>query len=164
MDEPREPLDAYGMARLRWALLALSTLWIGASVARSQTATPRIVVTATELRDDAGRLSCLLFAEPERASFPRVRARAFAAALGRVRDRSGRCVFSDVPHGRYALAVHHDADADGAVDTGLFGIPTEGLGASNDARGSFGPPSFEDASFTYGGGELTLRVRVGYVF
>lgn len=124
----------------------------------------RIVVTGLELRSDDGRLSCLLFAEPDAEAFPRVRERAYAAALGRIASGLGRCVFSDVPPGRYALSVHHDADADGRVDTGLFGIPTEGLGASNDARGSFGPPSFRDAAFTYAGGELSLRVHVGYVF
>jgi uncharacterized protein (DUF2141 family) len=121
-------------------------------------------VTGVELRDDAGRVQCLLFAEDAAAVFPRVRGRAFAAAGARISGQSARCVFSDVPPGRYAVAVHHDADADGVVDTGLFGIPTEGLGASNDARGSFGPPSFDAAAFRYDGGELTLRVRVGYVF
>lgn len=124
----------------------------------------RIVVTGLELRSDEGRLSCLLFAEPDAEAFPRIRDRAFAASLGRIASGMGRCVFSDVAPGTYALSVHHDADGDGRVDTGLFGIPTEGLGASNDARGSFGPPSFRDAAFVYAGGELSLRVRVGYVF
>jgi uncharacterized protein (DUF2141 family) len=144
---------------------AALALVLAATPLRSQDAElARIVVTGLELRDDAGRVQCLLFASDAADAFPRVRARAYAASAARISGRTARCVFSDVPPGRYAVSVHHDSDADGAVDTGLFGIPTEGLGASNDARGSFGPPSFEAAAFSYGGGELSLRVRVGYVF
>ncbi|MFO0713939.1 MAG: DUF2141 domain-containing protein [Sandaracinus sp.] len=157
--------------RVRTALSPLSVafsaslLALVALPAASQDASgSRIVVRGTELRGDEGRLSCLLFAAADAEAFPRTRARAYAASGGRISGHQGQCVFSDVPAGRYALSVHHDADADGRVDTGLFGIPTEGLGASNDARGSFGPPSFSDAAFDYAGGELSLRVRVGYVF
>jgi len=146
-------------------LLAASVSLLGVPTGRSQeSAAARIVVTGVELRSDEGRVQCLLFSADDAEAFPRVRARAFAAAGARITGRTARCVFSDVPPGRYAVSVHHDADADGAVDTGLFGIPTEGLGASNDARGSFGPPSFDAAAFGYAGGELSLRVRVGYVF
>jgi uncharacterized protein (DUF2141 family) len=139
--------------------------WLAAAFpAAGQDAPGTIVVTGVELRSDEGRVQCLLFAAAEAEAFPRARTRAFAAATARIVGRSARCTFSDVPPGRYAVSVHHDADADGRVDTGLFGIPTEGLGASNDARGSFGPPSFDSAAFTYEGGALSLRVRVGYVF
>ena len=41
--------------------------------------------------------------------------------------------------------MHHDEDNDGKVDTNWLGIPNERLGASNDARGTFGPPSFNQA-------------------
>ena len=32
-------------------------------------------------------------------------------------------------------------------DQGIFGIPLEDYGFSNDARVFFGPPSFDDAAF-----------------
>ena len=161
---PARPLAAMASAAA-CIMLLLAPASVSPPRAWSQDATRnRIVVTGLELRSDEGRLSCLLFAEPDAEAFPRIRDRAFAASLGRIASGMGRCVFSDVPPGRYALSVHHDADGDGRVDTGLFGIPTEGLGASNDAHGSFGPPSFRDAAFAYAGGELSLRVHVGYVF
>ena len=34
------------------------------------------------------------------------------------------------------------------MDRNLFGVPKEQFGFSNNAKGNFGPPSFEDASFT----------------
>ena len=39
----------------------------------------------------------------------------------------------------------HDEDGNGGMGTDWMGRPREGWGASNDARGRFGPPSFEDA-------------------
>lgn len=63
--------------------------------------------------------------------------------------------------GTDAVALHHDDDRFG---TGLFGIPTEGTGASRDARGSMGPPSFEDARVVHGASKLRLAVRMQSVF
>jgi uncharacterized protein (DUF2141 family) len=46
--------------------------------------------------------------------------------------------------GNYALAVFHDRNNNGALDTNWLGIPSEGFGFSNNAMGRFGPPSFAD--------------------
>ena len=53
----------------------------------------------------------------------------------------------ELPQGRYAIGVFHDANRNNRLDTGLFGIPKEQFGFSNGASGRFGPPSFADASF-----------------
>ena len=37
------------------------------------------------------------------------------------------------------------------LDTNFFGIPKEQFGFSNNAKGRFGPPSFESASFELDG-------------
>lgn len=65
-----------------------------------------------------------------------------------------------VPRGRYAVAVVHDADDDGRLNTNLLGMPQERYGFSNDARGRFGPPSFEDASFLAEPPEAVVSVNV----
>lgn len=57
------------------------------------------------------------------------------------------CILENVPAGTYALSVFHDENGNGELDTGMFGIPKEGYGFSNNASGMFGPPSFEDSSF-----------------
>jgi len=145
--------------------LALGTLASPGSSARSQAAEDNVIVVhATSFRSDEGRLRCWLFTATEASAFPRQPRRAFAASTGAIASRRASCAFRAVPAGRYAVALHHDGDGDGAVDTGLFGIPTEGLAASNDATGSFGPPSFAAAAFDFAGGELVMRARIGYVF
>lgn len=52
--------------------------------------------------------------------------------------------FNSLKAGTYAIRYFHDENENGELDTGTFGIPTEGYGFSNDARGFMGPPSFDD--------------------
>lgn len=68
----------------------------------------------------------------------------------------------NVKPGRYAVQAYHDENMNQKVDRGLFGIPLEGVGFSNDARLRRRGPSFEDAAFNVAGraGErITLRLR-----
>lgn len=54
-------------------------------------------------------------------------------------------VFEDVASGDYAITTFHDENDNNKLDTNFLGIPNEPYGFSNDAMGSFGPPSFEKA-------------------
>ena len=56
--------------------------------------------------------------------------------------------FDNVPSGVYAVSVMHDKNSNGKLDTMMFGIPTEAYGFSNNAKGHFGPASFEDSAFS----------------
>ena len=68
-----------------------------------------------------------------------------------------------LPHaGRYALVMFHDANANGNLDQGMFGIPREGYGFSNNIRPHFHAPSFESAAFTASEGDTRLQIRLHY--
>lgn len=54
----------------------------------------------------------------------------------------------DLPKGTYALAVFHDENNNGELDTNWIGIPKEKVAFSNAKMKTFGPPSFKDCSFT----------------
>lgn len=58
--------------------------------------------------------------------------------------------FENVVKGTYAVSVIHDENSNGELDTN-FGIPSEPYGFSNNARGMFGPASFEDSKFEVAG-------------
>ena len=45
------------------------------------------------------------------------------------------------------MAAYHDENGNGKLDTNFLGIPSEGVAASNDAKGTMGPPSYEKAKF-----------------
>ncbi len=53
-----------------------------------------------------------------------------------------------LPAGDYAVRVMHDENDNGELDSNMIGIPREPWGTSNDAKGSFGPPSWDDAKFS----------------
>lgn len=72
--------------------------------------------------------------------------------MGKVVSVNGSTVIvevPDLPHGTYAISAYHDKNSNGLLDKGLFGVPTEVYGFSNNARGTFGPPSFDDAKFLF---------------
>jgi len=60
-------------------------------------------------------------------------------------------VIHDLPAGKYAIASYHDENGNGKLDTNALGIPEEGYGFSNDARGTSGPPQFSEAAFDFDG-------------
>ena len=66
--------------------------------------------------------------------------------------------FENVSNGTYAIRYYHDENKNGKMDTGTFGIPKEGYGFSNNARGFMGPPDFEDMLFDVEGDvSMTLK-------
>jgi len=53
----------------------------------------------------------------------------------------------EIPAGTYVIGYYIDVNENEKLDTNFIGIPKEEYGFSNNARGTFGPPSFESASF-----------------
>jgi len=69
-------------------------------------------------------------------------------------------VFRGVPAGTYAISAFHDRNDNAELDRNLVGLPVEPYGFSNDARGSFGPPSFEAMSFAVGDAPVALEIHL----
>lgn len=63
----------------------------------------------------------------------------------------------DIPEGTYAIGIFVDVNDNNKMDKNFLGIPKEQYGFSNNAKGTFGPPSFDDASFTLKG-SLSLSI------
>lgn len=81
-----------------------------------------------------------------------------------VANGASTIVLDGLPYGEYAVSAYHDRNGNGRLDTGLFGIPKEPIGTSNDAKARFGPPKYEDAVFAVDRPELTLTIGVRKVF
>lgn len=60
-------------------------------------------------------------------------------------------VFENLEPGEYAISCYHDINDNKKLDSNFMGIPREPYGFSNNARGTFGPPGFDDAQFTVKG-------------
>lgn len=61
--------------------------------------------------------------------------------------------------GTYAIALFQDLNGNSKLDTGIFGIPTEKYGFSNNAKGFMGSPSFKKAKFSFPKNK-TVRINV----
>lgn len=70
--------------------------------------------------------------------------------------------FDNLRPGRYLISCFHDENKNGFLDRGLFGIPVEGYGFSRNARGTFGPPDFDDAAIEVPEGVSEVKVYLGY--
>jgi uncharacterized protein (DUF2141 family) len=77
-------------------------------------------------------------------------------------DAAGRATWrvEGLAPGRYAVKAYHDANANGELDKGAFGAPSEPYGFSRNARGRFGPPAWDDASFALGSAGLALEITL----
>lgn len=103
----------------------------------------RLNVVLENLRNDKGRVSIALF--DSASEFPDSE-RALKRWSGKPHRRQVTVTFSGLKPGRYALAGHHDENADGEMNYGFMGMPKEGFAFSNNAPVTLGPPSFEAAA------------------
>ena len=66
----------------------------------------------------------------------------------------------DLAYGQYAIAVYHDKNKNGKLDTNIVGIPTENYGFSNNARGKLGPASWGEAKFLVKDRSAVHRIKL----
>jgi uncharacterized protein (DUF2141 family) len=121
----------------------------------------RIAVEINGLRNAKGAIRCSLFESA--AGFPQQPDRAVMRTVAPA-IVSGRafCAFDNVKPGIYAVGYLHDENNNGKMDTNFLGMPSEGYGASNNARGSMGPPKFDNAKFAHNGQTTTQRLKTEY--
>src|SRR5690606_25599330 len=80
--------------------------------------------------------------------------------VGELSDLKNTVTFEGIENGTYAISVFHDENGNEKLDTGMFGIPSEPVGTSNNATGFFGPPEFEDAKFEAAGEKIELNINL----
>jgi uncharacterized protein (DUF2141 family) len=142
-----------------WAVWALA--YLPALALAQSSSCPGMHVQVLNIRNSTGTVDCALFESPE--GFPTEALRSATNVMViKVRQTQARCDFAAIPPGTYALAVFHDENMNGQLDTNWLGIPTEGYGFSNNAKGSLGAPLFSAASFAYDGRTLEMTIRLEY--
>jgi uncharacterized protein (DUF2141 family) len=120
-----------------------------------------IIVRVEGVRNNAGQIRVALFKTSD--GFPDKTEKAYRRISTPIKNKDSVVVeFRDIDFGNYAVAVLHDEDNDGKMKTGIFGIPEEGYAVSNDAKGTFGPPSFNDAKIFLRTDTLAIKVKMRY--
>ena len=144
--------------RHRTASLIATALSLCALSAAADASTAMLTMRLA-LRNSNGQVGCLLFTSEK--GFPKDSNAAAQRKWCPTANSASVCSFDPIPAGTYAVACFHDENKNGRLDTGLFGIPTEGTVASNNAKGFMGPPTFKDAKFSFAGSR-TLRLTMNY--
>jgi uncharacterized protein (DUF2141 family) len=134
--------------------IAVSTLVLAYGAAIAETAPAPLVapvasgttltLTIEGVRSDKGKIYAALLKADVVAGV----ARKAGGAQGVAMPGTTTLIFEGLAPGDYAVQLYHDENNNGTMDSNLFGIPSEGYAFSNRARGSFGPPKFEQMKFT----------------
>ncbi|WP_225913878.1 DUF2141 domain-containing protein [Leptolyngbya ohadii] len=126
-------------------------------------ATPgnRLNVDISGLKNRQGQVCLSLFASGN--GFPSQGDRAIRKQCVALTAQAVRVSFTDLPPGRYAVAVLHDTNRDGQANQNVLGIPTEGFGFSGNPTVRFGPPSFNETAVNVSGTATTIQVRMRYL-
>ena len=118
-----------------------------------------INVTITGLRTDKGKLYLSLYNSEK--GYPKDPAAAYRLSFAEIHDGQSTISLAGIPQGTYAIACYHDENGNGKLDANFLGIPKEGTGASNNAKGSMGPPKFKDAKFQVAR-DTSLAIKMHY--
>lgn len=114
-----------------------------------------LIITVSGVESDRGAVRYGLYNSAK--NFPKRKGR---VAKGKVpASRSGSTiVIKGLAPGYYAVAVFHDENQNSVFDQGALGIPLETYGFSNNARGFFSAPDFEDAKFQVRGPKTEISI------
>ena len=122
--------------------------------------TGKIVVLVTGLKSNTGKVMLAVFTNAD--DFPTKFENAYRKVVGTILNNSSTVVMENVPYGTYGIVIFHDENNNDKLDTNFIGIPKEGMGASRDAKGSMGPPKYEDAKFVVSTPLTNLKIQTSY--
>jgi uncharacterized protein (DUF2141 family) len=107
---------------------------------------------------DQGLIRVLIFAKA--VGFPDQPDKALKSYSIAPKNKSAMLNVSDLPAGVYSVAVIHDEDKNGKLNTNAVGYPTEKFGFSNNPKILFSAPSFDKAAFEFKNVGQTLRINL----
>lgn len=106
--------------------------------------TANLGVEISNIKSISGNIKLGIF---DKAHSYRTKSSPFLRTSKEVTDTILKYTFTDVPYGRYAIAVYHDENDDDTLNTRKLGIPIEGIGFSGKYSSRIKPPDFPMASF-----------------
>lgn len=118
----------------------------------------KLTLTVNKVKNDKGVVRVLLF--DNAAGFPDDVENAVKNASVKITGDKAVITFDNLSAGTYALSVFHDSENTGKLRTNAFGIPRDGYGFSNNASGTFGPPSFQKAAFKVNAGDNKVSIEL----
>lgn len=123
--------------------LIISTLLIAASTflhAQEKKETVDLSIEITIKKHQKGFLFLSLFNDEEKFMH-----QAYKSKKVVIQDKKVTITFKNIEKGEYAFSMFHDVNGNSKLDKNFIGIPKEPYAFSNNQKGRFGPPSFNNA-------------------
>ncbi|MDH5394309.1 MAG: DUF2141 domain-containing protein [Gammaproteobacteria bacterium] len=136
-----------GISSFVGCFLAFSFLLSHSASATDQSERGMLSVKVKGLRSSNGTVRVSLYNSEESYSN---HLKPFKAAVLAITDQQCEWQLQDLEPGDYAIKLFHDVNGNAELDSSVFGVPKEPYGFSNNARGRFGPPSYEAVKFKVG--------------
>lgn len=121
-----------------------------------------IQVRVDRTRNIQGQVCVSLFSTPQ--GFPaEARTATSTLCIKAAELKTSSFAFNDLPWGTYAVALFHDENFDKKLNFGIFGIPAEGFGFSNNPGLRIGAPAFQECAFSLGEEEQNVVIDLRYL-
>lgn len=139
----------------------MKTLLLALTLVSSFAHAADLKVSVWNLRNQKGVVQVAIYSKDQAATFPKadpsVRTEKVPIA------QAGAFIIADLKPGRYAIAMFHDENNNGKLDT-IFGkIPKEGFGFSNNSQ-KLGAPSFDEAAIEVPAQGAAIKIKTRYLF
>lgn len=125
----------------------------GSVVAWAQENSLDLMIKVENIGSQEGKIRIALYDSEDNFLNKEINAGEVDASLGSVLHK-----FTNLRPGTYAISLFHDEDGDGKLNSNFMGIPSEPYAFSNNAKGMFGPPDFDECKFEITNTrEITIR-------
>lgn len=118
-------------------------------------------VVVTNFKNNSGQAAFFLFNSGD--AFPNHTEKALLSGYIKIAGNTAEYTFTNIDMVTYAVYVFHDEDKNKALKTNFLGMPKEGIGVSNNAKGHFGPPKYDDAKFNFNKPAQTISISLSYL-
>jgi len=144
-------------------LLVLGLIVISGISGVSQTTVKKgnLKVLVNNIKSKSGQIGFFLYNSAD--AFPSKTEKALISGFVKITGNSVEYTFSNLASGTYAVYVFQDEDNDKKLKTNFLGMPKEGVGVSNNAKGHFGPPKYDDAKIDFNKPEQTIVISLTYL-
>lgn len=117
-----------------------------------------LTVIVENVKNAEGMVRVGLFNNP--ATFPKTPLVGQTIDAKAAKANTVSLTFKSVTPGTYAVSAYQDINGNQKVDKNFVGMPVEPYGFSKNARGMFGPPTFDDAHLDIGSNNLSINIKL----
>ncbi len=121
----------------------------------------RLRIKVEGIRNNNGLIGISIYNSS--SGFPNDQSKSLKTEFVTIKNNTVEITVDSLTQGYYAISAFHDENSNRKMETNWIGIPKEGVGVSNNAKGSFGPPKFNDAKFYFNKQEQTIILTLTYL-